>query len=170
MQTEEVRAASSAARTRYAFVTCLATGATWSEQPSGTTFAYNQHPGPLTAFRMEMGSNFPQRAGPGRYTDLPSSAESPIFAPPSVIFIAGNAPLQVNRVAIGRPLCNSTLPPKLGDGVAIVSCLWAAEIDDVPDQIDEDAANKHYQRIRGHIADALTLGVSLQSCKAKASS
>ena len=114
-----------------------------------------------------MGSNFLQQAGPGRYTDLPSSAESPIFAPPSVIFIAGDAPLQASRAAIGQLLCSSTLPPRLGDGVAIVSFLWAAEIDDDPDQIDEDAANKHYQGIRGHIADALTLGVSLQSCKAK---
>ena len=34
----EVRAASSMARTQYAFVTCLATGAPWSQQPAGTTF------------------------------------------------------------------------------------------------------------------------------------
>ena len=70
-----------------------------------------------------------------------------------------------------QTLCNGKLT--LGDRAspavdnAIVSFLWAEEIDDDSDQVDEDAANEHYQKIRGHIADALTLGLSLATCKAK---
>ena len=50
---------------------------------------------------------------------------------------------------------------------AIVSFLWAAQSDSDPDQVDEEPAKTRYQRVRGHIADALTLGISLESCKAK---
>ena len=72
-----------------------------------------------------------------------------------------------------QALCNGKLA--LGDRAspavdnAIVSFLWAEEMDDDSDQIDEDAANEHYQKIRGHIADALTLGLSLHCGRLKQS-
>ena len=50
---------------------------------------------------------------------------------------------------------------------AIVAFLWSEQFDNNLDGFDEDRENICYQRLRAHIVDALTLGISLESCKAK---
>ena len=47
---------------------------------------------------------------------------------------------------------------------AIVSLLWAEQINDEDDQVDDA---RRYQSVRALIADALALGCSLRACKAK---
>ena len=46
-----------------------------------------------------------------------------------------------------------------------MSFLWEDEPSDA--EADEKAAERHYHKMRGHIADALTLGESLKKCQGK---
>ena len=50
---------------------------------------------------------------------------------------------------------------------AIVAFLWAEEFDNNLDECAEDRGNICYQSLRARIVDALTLDISLESCKAK---
>ena len=56
-------------------------------------------------------------------------------------------------------------PREESDQCAFVSFLWEDEPSDA--EADEKAAERHYHKMRGHIADALTLGESLKRCQGK---